>query len=72
MCLTTKKRPGSPATEDQYLNYVVVGQHVRVYKIKWGLKLISSSPWKKSTGIPKWDGEEKGHSEEMTSTQADS
>lgn len=45
-CLTTKRHPGSPAKEDQYLNYAVVGQHVRVYKIKWGLKLISSSPWK--------------------------
>lgn len=44
--LTTKRHPGSPAKEDQYLNYAVVGQHVRVYKIKWALKLISSSPWK--------------------------
>lgn len=46
VCLTTKRHPGSPAKEDQYLNYAVVGQHVRAYKIKWGLKLISSSPWK--------------------------
>lgn len=45
-CLTTKRYPGSPAEENQYLNYAVVGQHVWVYKIKWGLKLISNSPWK--------------------------
>lgn len=44
--LTTKKHPGSPAEENQYLNYAVVGQHVWVYKIKWGLKLISNSPWR--------------------------
>lgn len=46
MCLTAKKPTGSPAEEDQYLNSAVVGQHVGVYKIKWGLKLISNSPWK--------------------------
>lgn len=46
VCLTIRRHPGSPAAEDQYLNYAVVGQHVWVYKIKWGLKLISSSPWK--------------------------
>lgn len=39
-----ERHPGSPAKEDQYLNCAVVGQHVRVYKIKWGLKLIPSSP----------------------------
>lgn len=43
-CLTAAPHPGSPAEEDQYLNCAVVGQHVRLYKIKWGLKLIPSSP----------------------------
>lgn len=59
VCLTTKRYPGSHAEENQYLNYAVVGQHVWVYKIKWGLKLISNSPWKKSTGILKWNWELK-------------
>lgn len=38
--------PGHPPEKINIWTMLLWGQHVRVYKIKWGLKLISSSPWK--------------------------
>ena len=37
---------GHPPEKINIWTMLLWGQHVRVYKIKWGLKLISSSPWK--------------------------